>query len=120
MFERPLRLAAMLASLAVLLGFGLFAIDEARKASGQTAAEIRGDRAARFADPSPRQERAREAAHSGLREAVDDVNDVLLAPFASVVGDHADVWVRRGVPALLALLVYGFGLAFLARVAKVR
>lgn len=120
MLERPLRLAAVLASAVVLLGFGLFAIDETREASAQTTAEIRGEEASRSADPTPRQERDRERAHGSLRELVDDANDVLLAPFAGLVADDAGVWARRGVPALIALVVYGFGLGFLARVSSVR
>ena len=44
-----------------------------------------------------------------MREAIDDVNDVLLAPFASLI-DSDNAWVNHGVPSLLALLVYGVGL----------
>ena len=44
---------------------------------------------------------------------VDDVNDVLLAPFASLI-DSDSVWVNHGVPALLAFLLYGVGVGFLA------
>lgn len=117
MLASLLRLAAILASVVVVLGWGLFAIDEAGSASAQTASEIEGRAAARTADPSPDQERAREAAHSGPREVVDDANDVLLSPFAGLAADSSSKWVRRSVPALLALLVYGLGLGFLARFA---
>lgn len=120
MLAAPIRLAAILLSLVVALGFVLFAVDETREASNRTTAEIRGDRATRSADPTPREERDREAAHSGPRELVDDANDVLLAPFAGLVADDANVWARRSVPALVALLVYGLGLGFLARIARVR
>ena len=41
------------------------------------------------------------------------MNDVLLGPFTNLV-DSGDVWVARGVPTLLALLLYGGGLGFLA------
>lgn len=117
MLERLLRGFAILASLAVVVGWGLFAIDEARSASDQTTAEVEGRLAARSADPSPEQERARERAHSGARELVDDVNDVLLSPFAPLSEKASSRWVRRSVPALIALVVYGFGLGVLARFA---
>lgn len=104
----------------MIVGWGLFAIDEARSASDQTQTEIEGRRAARAADPSPEQERAREAAHSDARELVDDANDVLLSPFASISDGADSRWVRRTVPALIALLLYGFGLSFLARVVVTR
>ena len=62
-----------------------------------------------------REERARERAHNSVREAIDDADDILVAPFAPVTHSSSSSWVRRGMPTLLALLVYGFGLAFLAR-----
>lgn len=117
MLASLIRLVAILAAVVVVLGFGLFVIDDARSASAQTTAEIEGRAASRRADPSPDQERAREAVHGKPREAVDDVNDVLLAPFAGLAADSRSKWVRRGVPAGLALLVYGLGLGFLARFA---
>jgi hypothetical protein len=118
--EGPIRLLAIFCSVSVLLGWGLFALDEVRAASTQSASEVAGRRATHAADPSPRQERDRERAHGGVREAIDDVNDVLLAPFAGIGSDDADRWSRRTVPMLLALLVYGFGLGFLARFTRGR
>lgn len=120
MLEAPLRLLAVVASLLVVAGFGLFAVDELRAASGDTAAEIAGRDATSQADPTPDQEADRERVHSGAREGIDDANDVLLAPFAAVSESARSEWARRGVPALLALLVFGVGLGFLARFAKGR
>jgi hypothetical protein len=116
---RPIRIAAIVASVFVVLGWGLFALDQARGASNESVAGIAGDPAT-FSDPSPDQERAREAAHSKPREFVDDVNDVLLAPFAGLTDSSSSKWVRRTIPALLALLVYGFGGGFIARFAAGR
>lgn len=117
MLESVLRTFAVLASLFVIAAFGLFAIDEAQSATDQTTEKIAGQKASRIADPSPEEERAREAAHSAQREVIDDVNDVLLSPFAVLAEDASSQWVRRGVPAILALLVYGFGVGMLARFA---
>jgi hypothetical protein len=111
----PLRVASAIASLIVIVSFGLFALDETRAASERSAAETAGLQAVRTADPSPRQERARERAHSDARELIDDANDVLLAPFAWAAPDAGGTWAQRGIPALLALVVYGLGLSFLAR-----
>jgi hypothetical protein len=115
--ERLLRTVALCASAIVLLSWALFALDETRAASKQTAAEVAGRSASATADPSPQQERAREAAHTRVREAIDDADDLLVAPFAGAAGSTTSHWARRTVPTLLALLVYGFGLTFLARYA---
>ena len=120
MLERLLRTVAIVASAIVLLSFALFAIDETRNASQKSAAAVAGLDATRAADPSPRQERARERAHSRAREVVDDADDVLVAPFAPLVSSVDSSWMQRGVPTLLALIVYGFGLSFLARYARGR
>ncbi len=118
MLERLLRGFAVLASLFVVAGWGLFVVGEARSASDQTTAEIDDRRAARSADPSPEEERTRERAHSGARELVDDVDDVLLSPFAPVSEKASSRWVRRTVPAVIAVVLYGFGLSFLSRFAR--
>jgi hypothetical protein len=118
--ERALRLAAVICSLLVIAGWGWFAIDETSAASAQTQAEIAGQAAARTASPDPDQERDRERVNSRVHEWVDDANDVLLRPFSSISENAGSKWVRRSVPALLALIVYGFGLGLLARVAAGR
>jgi hypothetical protein len=113
--ERPLRFLAIACSLFVAAGWLLFAIDQTNQASKASVAEIAGERASTQADPDPEEERAREQAHGDVREVIDDVNDVLLRPFAALSENTSNEWVRRTIPAALALLVYGFGLGMLAR-----
>ena len=120
MLEGLIRVAAMVTSACVLLGFVLFALDESSTASRKTQDAIAGRKASQTVDPSPAQERARERVHSAPREVVDDIDDVLLAPFAWIEPESANRWLRRGVPTLVALVVYGFGLGFLARYAHGR
>ena len=118
MLERVLRYLAIALSLIVATGFVLFAIDDFDRASDSSRSRVMNDASA--ADPTPADERARERRHGDARELIDDVNDVLLRPFAAVAQSDESRWVRRGVPALLALLVYGVLLGFLARYAKGR
>ena len=118
--ERALRFAAVICSLLVVVGWGWFAINETSAASQQTQAEIAGQQAARTVSPGPGQERSRERVNSRVHEWVDDANDVLLRPFSGLTNGSSSTWVRRSVPAVLALIVYGFGLGLLARVAAGR
>lgn len=120
MLERLLRTTSIAVSLVIGVSWGMFAADEARSASNASQTEIAGRQAAREPDPRPAQERLREQAHSGARELVDDADDVVLSPFASVAQGSTSRWVRRTVPAALALLVFGLGLAVLARFAAGR
>ncbi len=112
------RLVAILASGFVLLGFAFFAVDEMERGS-QTQQNLL-DRETKGAEydpapiaPTPGQEAAREQVNSSVHEIVDDVNDVLLNPFTGLV-DTNDRWVAHGVPAILALLLYGLCLGMLA------
>jgi hypothetical protein len=106
-----LRWTAIVASLFVVAGFAMFAADQLGNASHQQVSEL--------ASPGAKQEAVRERQHTSLREAIDDVDDALLKPFAGIASS-GDTWVRRGLPTLLALLVYGLGLGFLARYVRVR
>jgi hypothetical protein len=106
-----LRAIAIVSCAIIALSFGLFATEQASDASqGQVAAVV---------DPSGSAERQREAHHTKAREAIDDVNDVMLRPFAAPLKSD-NVWVKRGVPTLIGLLVYGLLLLYLARLIKIR
>lgn len=98
----------------------MFAIDETRSASQQSAEITAGANASTHADVTPEQEKAREEAHSTPRELVDDANDILLSPFSSLSSESENKWLRKTVPALLGLLIFGFGLGYLARFASGR
>lgn len=102
----------------VAASFGMFALDEVRTASAETRARIASGQPMNDPEAAARLERAREARQSQAHEILDDANDVLTAPFTWAAGDSPDIWVQKGAPALLALLFFGAGLAFLARYSK--
>ncbi len=112
MLERPLRYLAIALSLIIAIGFTLFALEDIDRASAATEHRIANSMAA---SPTPAGERERERRHGDVREVIDDANDVLLSPFAGLTEDDKSRWMQRGIPALLGLLVYGFGLGYLAR-----
>jgi hypothetical protein len=112
------RLVAIITSGIVLLGFGFFATDELGRGSQNQQNKLDKEVTGALADPAPiaptsDQEASRERVNGTFHEAVDDANDVLLGPFTDIV-DSNDRWVTHGVPALLALLLYGLGLGTLA------
>lgn len=119
MIPSALRIASLAATAVLVLSFALFAIDESKASSSETVQTLEGsdpvslDGTAVAAPTTDEGERAREAKNGEFRELVDDANDYLVDPFEGVV-ESSDSWVQRGIPALLALLVFGLGLRILA------
>jgi hypothetical protein len=110
-----IRFVAIAISVVVVVGFAMFALDEADKGSKTQQAKLSRELGLTTDPiaPSERQEAIRERHHGAVRETIDDANDVLLRPFVDLV-DSNSAWVNHGIPALLALLIYGVGLGFLA------
>jgi hypothetical protein len=111
-----IRFVAIAISGIVVLGFVLFAVNEADKGSQTQQDKVERELSASPNDlvaPNAHDEAFREAHQGKFHEAVDDANDVLLRPFVDLV-DSDSAWVNHGIPALLALLIYGFGLGMLA------
>ena len=102
-----LRIVAAVASLIVIIGFMGFVSDKAGESSRAQVDKLAN------VQVTQREERAREQKHGPVREALDDANDVLLKPFSQLF-DFEDPWPQRMLPTLLALLLYGGGLALLA------
>jgi hypothetical protein len=101
---RALHSLAVLGCVIVGIGFVCFAADELRHGSETQQAKL----ATELNTPAPSSltEQKREREHGPVREAIDDANDVLLAPFIGIAHSN-DRWVERGVPTLLALVAYG-------------
>jgi hypothetical protein len=108
---RLIRLVAITACAIIVIGFMAWASDEANKGSKKQVDRI--GEAMDAPAPAAEVERAREEKHGKPRELIDDANDVLLRPFAGV-GSSNDAWVKRLIPTVLGLLVYGLGLTLLA------
>jgi hypothetical protein len=120
-----LRWAAILASAFVALSFLFFAVDQTSNASQNSVRKIAGqsnvkaENATKLPNPPRAIEQLRERENGGFHEYVDDVDDVLLSPFTSI-SNSSNIWIRRAIPALIALLLYGVGGMYLARAAGLR
>jgi hypothetical protein len=110
LLQSLLRWASTIACVIVAVSFGLFAIEKSKAGAKDQVNKVVGISAP---SPSPENERQREKAHSDIREAIDDANDVLTEPFAGIV-NSGSIWLRRGVATLIALIVYGVILRILA------
>jgi hypothetical protein len=110
MIQRVLLWVSTICTVIVVVSFGLFALEEAGASSKKQQAAV--DQV-NTPDPTPHTERAREAKHTQARELIDDANDILVSPFTGIVNSD-NIWVQRGIPSLLAFLVYFVLLRILA------
>ncbi|HEX4717859.1 MAG TPA: hypothetical protein VH300_04965 [Thermoleophilaceae bacterium] len=126
MIASIVRWAAILACAFVTLSFLFFAVNQTSTASKNQANAITGDAPevkpesiTKLPNPPPAVEKVRERENDKFHEFVDDVDDVLLAPFTGI-SNSSSIWVRRLIPLALALLIYGIGGLYLARALGLR
>jgi hypothetical protein len=104
--------ASVAACLVVIASFAIFAINQTSSASTHQQEEVFG--APRAA--SGHSQAKKDTAH----RVIDDVAGELTSPFSAITAGASSEWVVHGVDVLGALIVYGFGLGFLARSIRVR
>jgi hypothetical protein len=115
-----LRLASWIICLIVAASFLVFVVDQTGSASTHQQKELselpsptNTPAGAAPATPAPTHE-------STVHKTLDEAANVFTSPFSGVVSGSHSQWVIRGVKTLLALLVFGLGLSYLARVIRVR
>jgi hypothetical protein len=112
MVARLIRLVAVVTSLLILVSFGFFAVDQLNSASRREQQAVSDSSPTKGALPEPRHRKQ-------PRRFIDGAAHTLLEPFSGLAPGK-DAWVRRLIPTGVGLLLYGVGLAFLARYARVR
>jgi hypothetical protein len=114
-----LRLASVVICLIVLVAFGVFAADQAKGASTHQQQALAKGAASNTNGEDPSESATSTAHESGLHKALDEASNTFTSPFSGVISSNSP-WAVHGVELLLALVVYGFGLGFLARVLQGR
>jgi hypothetical protein len=94
----------------VAASFVLFAREQLAGASAHQQRELVTSTQTPLLAPSPHVE-------AQPRRFIDGAASTLTSPFASIVPSDSE-WIKRGVPTLLALLVYGVGVGFVARYSR--
>lgn len=104
--------ASVAACLIVTASFAIFAVNQTGSASARQQEEVFG---------KPRASSGQSAARKGtVRRTIDDVAGELTSPFSSITAGSSSEWVVHGVNLLGALIVYGLGLGYVARVIRIR
>jgi hypothetical protein len=106
---RALVMCAFICCSLVLASLGLFALGQANGASKHQVATISSTSTARTTPPA--------TPPGQPRRFIDGAASTLTAPFRSLVHSDSE-WATRIGYTVLALIVYGFGLGYLARWAR--
>ena len=108
-----LKWASVAACLFVIASFAIFAINQTSSASARQQEEV-------FGTPRASSGQSGTAKKDTAHRVIDDVANELTSPFSSITAGSSSEWVVHGVGLLGALIVYGLGLGYLARVIRVR
>jgi hypothetical protein len=112
-----LRVVSRIACLIVLVSFVIFAVEQTGSASDHQQ-DVVNEASATATAPAHKHT---ASAHKGaVHKAIDGVADTLTSPFSGVTSGTNSQWAVNGVDTVMALLVYGLGLGYLARVLRVR
>jgi hypothetical protein len=110
-----LRLASRIACVIVIVSFAIFALEQTGEASSHQQNEVTGSAIGAAAPHSEKH------THEGtVHHAIDEVASALTSPFSGITAGSTSQWAIRGVGTVLALLVYGVGIGYLARTLRIR
>jgi hypothetical protein len=96
----------------VIASFGMFARDQIAGASAHQQSELAAGLPSTAGSSAPA-----DVHHHQPRRFIDAAASDLTSPFRAIISTDSE-WVLHIFPAVCALLVYGLGLGFLARVAR--
>ncbi len=113
LIARVLRIASVVICLIAAAWFLTFAVNQTSNASSHQATEINASPGS-----SALTTKTPEAVHEGVvHKKLDEVFSKLSSPFSGLTSGSSE-WTIHLVDTLLVLLVYGFGLAFVARLLR--
>jgi hypothetical protein len=110
--SRVFRLTAFACCVLVVASFAMFARDQLAGASQHQQSEL-------VAGAHPTAASGTPTKPAEPRHFIDEAAHVLTKPFEAIV-QSSNLWVKHGLPAVFALLVYGLGLGYLGRFSAAR
>jgi hypothetical protein len=113
-----LRWASRIACLIVIVSFALFAVNQTGSASAHQQEALNGTNE-RYSATTPAPA-AKPSHESTAHKTIDEAAGKLTSPFSGITAGDSSQWVIRGVGTLMALLVYGVGVGYLARMLRIR
>jgi hypothetical protein len=114
LIQALLRYTSILVSAIVVLSFAMWATDQSKSSSSKEVATIGSETSSTTSQQAPAPQPKPAKVPGQPRKAIDDADKQILKPFDGLVSSSNSQWVKKGVPSLLALVVFGFLLNILA------
>ncbi|MHB8233316.1 MAG: hypothetical protein ACYDHT_01545 [Solirubrobacteraceae bacterium] len=96
----------------------LFVVDQTGSASAHQQAELNQETTT--TQQTQKTGRWKTGSSGSARKTVDEAAEAVTSPFTFATEATSSEWLSRAIALALTLIVYGFGLAFVARVIRVR
>jgi len=112
---RTLRLASIVICLIVAASFAIFAIQQTESASGQQTEAVNSSNP-NVVNPASRPVGTKKGT---VHRVIDEAAEAVTSPFSGIVSSGSE-WAVEGIKLALTLIIYGFGLGYVARVIRVR
>jgi hypothetical protein len=122
LLSRTLHWASVFICLIVIASFMVFAVNQTSSASAHQQEVLNNEVAKPSTDAVSGASGAPSSSshESTVHEAIDEASKVFTSPFDGITAGWSSEWLIRSANLGLALLLYGFGLGYLARMIRVR
>jgi cobalamin biosynthesis Mg chelatase CobN len=115
-----LKLASLAICLIVIASFVLFVVNRTSSASQHQQRQVSGETATANGETQTGIAPDTGGGKGSARRTIDEASEAVTSPFSSLTDGSSSEWVIHAVDLGLALLVYGFGLGYIARAIRVR
>ncbi len=99
----------------MIASFTIFVVNQTSTASTHQQEELGGTPTTTTVTPGSPPPKTQPPHKSTVHKTIDEASDALTSPFSGITSGFSSQWAIRGIKLLLALVLYGFGLGFLAR-----
>lgn len=103
----------------VVTWFVVFAVGQSKTAATHQVSELAGSPPAQQ-QMGAQQGGKRTSRASAATRMLDEAAETVTSPFSALTANTSSAWLLHVADTLLALLVYGLGVGFLARIARLR
>lgn len=118
MISSLIRVVSLVICLIAVGWFVSFVVEQSKSASAHQQSELNNSAPPSMLAELESSKSASAGKPGGVHKAIDDAFSTFSSPFSGLTSNFSSQWTIHIVDTLLALLIYGFGLGYLARLLR--